>query len=316
MELIKQNKTKNTLQLTFIDLFCGIGGIRQAFERNDCKCVFASEIDKYASSVYYENYLEVPFGDIGLINSNDIPKFDILTAGFPCQPFSVGGLRKGFDDNRGLAIFDIFRILNHHKPQAFLLENVKGLLVGKQKDNFNFIINTLQELGYFVSFDVLSAKNFGLAQNRERLYIVGFLEKNNFKFPSGCRTKTRISDFLDNSVDDKYTISNTLLAGLERRSSNNKSKNIGFRHKINSPSDEYTNTITARYFKDGRDCLIKQDNKNPRKLTPKEVARLQGFKEDFKMPVSDSRAYQLLGNSVAINVVEAIAKKMVEFLKK
>lgn len=299
----------------FIDLFAGIGGIRLAFEQNGFKCVFSSEMDKYAAKTYEANFDEKPFGDITKINEKDIPEFDILAAGFPCQPFSLAGKQKGFDDEiRGTLFFDILRILKHHKPKVFLLENVKNLVSHDKGNTFKIILNKLKELNYNVFHKVLNAKDFGLPQNRARIYIVGFLDNVNFTFPEPTFVPTLLSSILEPVVDSKYTISDKLWAGHQKRKLEHARKGNGFGYRIFDSNSIYTSTLSARYYKDGSEILINQNGKNPRKLTTREASALQGFPKDFTIPVSDTNAYKQFGNSVAVPVVTAIVEKIKETL--
>jgi len=304
-----------------IDLFAGIGGIRRGFEQasnGHIECVFTSEWDKYAAKTYTTNYpRETVHGDITLIDEKNIPEHDILLAGFPCQPFSQAGLKKGFSDTRGTLFFDIERILIEKKPQAFLLENVKRLRTHDKGNTLSTILKHLKKAGYNnVKYEVLKARDFGLPQNRERIFIVGFLDKNiNFEFPKPTGAPIRVGDILEKRVDAKYTISDKLWEGHKRRKRENKLKGKGFGYGIVDQNSEYTNTISARYYKDGSEILIRQKNKNPRKLTPREAARLQGFPDTFKIEVSNNQAYKQFGNSVAVNVVEAVAKNMLSALE-
>ena len=303
-----------------IDLFAGIGGIRRGFENastKNIKCVFTSEWDKYSQITYRKNYPnEEIFGDITKINEKQIPKHDILLAGFPCQAFSQAGLGKGFLDTRGTLFFDIERILIEKQPKAFLLENVKRLKTHDQGKTLKTIIKHLKKAGYKnISIKVLRARDFGLPQNRERIFIVGFLdEKIEFEFPKPILNKTSVGDILESSVDDKYTISDKLWTGHRRRKRENKLKGKGFGYGIVDKNSEYTNTLSARYFKDGSEILLSQQGLNPRKLTPRECARLQGFPDSFKIPVSDTQAYRQFGNSVAVNVIEKVAEQMLKHL--
>lgn len=303
---------------TFIDLFAGIGGIRLAFQKQGGTCVFSSEWDKFAQQTYAENFGEVPAGDIRLIDEKDIPKHDVLTAGFPCQPFSHAGLKMGFDDTRGTLFFDIARIIRHHKPKLVLLENVKGFLSHDKGNTFQVVKSILEELGYEVHAKVLNAKDFGVPQNRERIYIVAINRQLTnslpFSFPKSRTSKKLVGDILEPRVPDKYTISDRLWAGHQRRLEEHRARGNGFGYSIFSSKSEYTSTISARYYKDGSEILISQRNKNPRKITPREAARLQGFPESFRIPVSDAQAYRQFGNSVAVPVVNAIAKQMVILL--
>jgi len=318
VKMTKSLQSKNTIKI--IDLFAGIGGIRLGFQNattRKIECVFASEWNKYSVQTYHANYgLEVVHGDITEVDEKDIPHHDILLAGFPCQPFSQAGLKKGFEDTRGTLFFDIARILKEKQPKAFLLENVKQLRGHDKGRTLEVIVETLKEIGYTnIHYTLLKARDFGLPQNRERLYIVGFLDDSiDFIFPTPTHKVTKVGDILDAQVDDKYTISDKLWAGHKRRKENNKKNGKGFGYRVFDENSEYTSTISARYYKDGSEILISQKNKNPRKLTPVEAARLQGFPVDFKIPVSDTQAYQQFGNSVPVNVIEAIAKEMLKHI--
>lgn len=304
-----------------IDLFAGIGGIRRGFENvsnGDVSCVFTSEWDKFAQQTYSANYPdETIHGDITLINPITIPSHDILLAGFPCQPFSQAGLKKGFADTRGTLFFHIEEILRVKKPQAFLLENVKQLKTHDKGRTLTTIIEHLKMIGYSnVQYKVLRARDFGLPQNRERIYIVGFLDDTvRFDFPEPICTPTSVGAILESEVDDKYTISDKLWEGHQRRKIANKANGKGFGYGLFNSVSEYTNTISARYYKDGSEILIEQKDKNPRKLTPREAARLQGFPESFVIPVSDNQAYKQFGNSVAVNVVQRVAEQMLKHIQ-
>ena len=304
--------------LKIIDLFAGIGGIRMGFEQafGAVECVFSSEIDKFAVQTYATNYGEERiYGDITQVNENSIPDHDVLLAGFPCQPFSQAGLKKGFSDTRGTLFFDIERILLTKKPKAFLLENVKQLKGHDQGRTLKIILEHLTNAGYELHVQVLSAKDFGIPQNRERIYIVGFLEHGlGFSFTSGNGKSVKVGDILEKDVDEKYTISDRLWQGHQRRKVENKLNGKGFGYGLFSAFSPYTNTISARYYKDGSEILIEQEGKNPRKITPREAARLQGFPESFKIPVSDAQAYRQFGNSVCVSVIREIAIKMKEAL--
>lgn len=303
-----------------IDLFAGIGGIRRGFENASFKnieCVFTSEWDKYSKITYEKNYPnEEVFGDITKIDEKLIPNHDILLAGFPCQAFSQAGLGKGFSDTRGTLFFDIERILIKKQPKAFLLENVKRLKTHDDGKTLKTIIKHLKKAGYKnISIQVLRARDFGLPQNRERIFIVGFLdEKIKFEFPKPILTKTSVGNILQSRVDDKYTISDKLWTGHKRRKRENKLKGKGFGYGIVDKNSEYTNTLSARYYKDGSEILLSQQGLNPRKLTPRECARLQGFPDSFKIPVSDTQAYRQFGNSVPVNVIEKVAEQILKHL--
>ena len=282
-----------------------------------CECVFSSEIDKYAIQTYKANFNEVPSGDITKIDAKDIPSFDILLAGFPCQAFSIAGKRQGFADTRGTMFFEIQRILEHHKPKCFMLENVKGLTNHNQGRTFNTILDILQyQLKYKVFYKILNAKNFGMPQNRERIIIVGFLDHDiDFKFPEPTGEKTRLGDILESNVDAKYTISDKIWASHQRRKEENRKKGNGFGYCLFDENSEYTSTISARYYKDGSEILIKQEGKNPRRLTPREAARLQGFPDDFKLVCSDVQCYKQFGNSVPTKMIGAVAEEIVKTLR-
>lgn len=340
---------KNLSSFTFIDLFAGIGGIRLPFQELGGKCVFTSEWDKFAQKTYAANFAELPYGDITAIAASGIPCHDILLAGFPCQSFSMAGLRKGFLDTRGTMFFQIQKILAYHRPKAFLLENVKQLKGHDKGRTLKTILAILRghhdvsipddvplsdelreslktKLDYSVGYRVLSATDFGVPQKRERIYIVGFdrsicneddisqmfdqLEKND---------KKSLGQILEDnsSVPDKYTISDRLLAGHERRKKEQKEKGNGFGYSLFSHNSLYCNTLSARYYKDGSEILIDQSDigKNPRKLTPRECARIQGFPEKFRLDaVSDVQLYKQFGNSVSVPVIRSIAKEMVKIL--
>lgn len=304
-----------------IDLFAGIGGTRIAFHNtNKVNFVFSSEFDNFAQKTYKANFGEMPSGDITQISSSEIPVHDILIAGFPCQAFSQAGKQLGFEDTRGTLFFDIARILNEKRPKSFLLENVKNLVRHDKGKTFKVIKNTLLELGYSVHHKVLRARDFGVPQNRERIYIVGF-DKNqvsnydSFKFPKPTYEPTKLGNILENNANEKYTISDKLWEGHQRRKAEHQNKGNGFGYTLFNADSEYTNTISARYYKDGSEILIEQKGKNPRKLTPRETARLQGFPENFIIPVSDTQAYKQFGNSVAVPVVEKIALQLIKVLE-
>ena len=296
--------------LKFIDLFAGIGGIRMGFQDYFGECVFSSEWDKYSQMTYEANFGHKPNGDITQINENDIPNFDILLGGFPCQPFSNAGLKQGFEDIRGTLFFDIARIIKHHKPKIIFLENVKGLKSHNGGNTFKTIENTLKDMGYNLHSAILNAKNFGVPQNRERIYIVGFLENIDFSFPVPPKHDIKLGDILETKVDDKYTLSDRLWAGHQKRKQEHLTKGNGFGYSIFNQNSSYTSTISARYYKDGSEILIEQKDKNPRKITPREASRLQGFPENFIIPVSDNQAYKQFGNSVAVPVIKAIAEQI------
>ncbi len=305
----------------YIDLFAGIGGIRIPFQELDGACVFTSEWDSFAQKTYLMNFGGEIYGDITKVCiEKDIPDFDILLGGFPCQPFSQAGLHKGFSDTRGTLFFNIEEIIREKRPKAFLLENVKQLKGHDHGRTYKVIEEHLKALDYTVTSAVLRAGDFGVPQNRERIYIVGFDKKYyglsdnyEFTFPDPPKTPTRLGNILEKKVDPKYTISERLYDGHKRRKEEHKKKGNGFGFSVFNANSEYTNTLSARYYKDGSEILIEQGNDiPPRKLTPRECARLQGFPEEFIIPVSDTRAYKQFGNSVAVPVIREIAKNMLD----
>ncbi len=311
-----------TAEFKMIDLFAGIGGTRLGFyQTGKVNIVFSSEWNKFSQKTYKANFGEVPNGDITQINEKDIPDHDILVGGFPCQAFSLAGKKKGFEDTRGTMFFEIARILKEKKPKAFLLENVKNLVNHDNGNTFKVITNTLDELGYEVYPMIFKAKDFGVPQNRERIYIVGFnrqkvLNYLDFKAPACTNSKTRVGDILEKEVDEKYTISDKLWQGHQARKEKNKQAGKGFGYSLFTKNSPYTSTLSARYYKDGSEILIDQgENKNPRKITPREASRLQGFPENFIIPVSDAQAYMQFGNSVAVPVIHAIAEQIIKVLE-
>lgn len=309
----------NNARYKMIDLFAGIGGTRLGFyQTNAVDVVFSSEWDKFAQKTYLANYGEMPFGDITKIDAKDIPDHDILVGGFPCVAFSRAGKRRGFEDSRGTLFFDIARILKEKKPKCFLLENVKNLVGHDNGKTIQTILEVLDDLNYRVFYKVLCAKDFGVPQNRERIYLVGFREdmisEREFNFPEPTFEVTSVGQILETDPSDKYTISDKLWEGHQRRKVNNKKQGKGFGYGIVNSKSKYTNTISARYYKDGSEILVEQKGKNPRKITPREAARLQGFPEEFIIPVSDCQAYKQFGNSVAVPVVHAIAENMISML--
>lgn len=339
-------------KFTFIDLFAGIGGIRLPFQELGGKCVYTSEWDKFSQKTYASNFGELPAGDITKVSAKNIPSHDILLAGFPCQSFSQAGLKKGFNDTRGTMFFEIQRIIAEKRPKAFLLENVKQLKGHDKGKTLKTILEILEgksnveipenvpmseesraalskKLNYQVFYKVLRAADFGVPQNRERIFIVGFdksyfgsdIDFNEiFTWPEKSGIKTNVGTILENhfSIDDKYTISEKLLAGHIRRKEQHKKKGNGFGYSLFDNESEYTNTISARYYKDGSEILIDQSHigKRPRKLTPRECARLQGFPEEFVVDaVSDTQSYRQFGNSVAVPVVRAVSKKLLNCME-
>ena len=371
-------------KFTFIDLFAGIGGFHQAMHSFGGKCVFASEWDKYARISYEANYNEIEPGlfekdeegkykyfneDINDANPQDIPNFDVCCGGFPCQAFSIAGLKRGFEDTRGTLFFNIANIVKYkkehdHAPKVLFMENVKGLKMHDKGNTLKVILATLDELDYGYKVEVINAKYFGVPQNRERLFIIAWDKKQipdgDFKFPYGIdkdgktiydkeRAKTdcietHISDIfephfsLDNPEDrnSMVTISDRMWIGHQERKKRNKENGKGFGYSLFRPEATYCSTISARYWKDGSEILIDQSEYglNPRKLTPVEAGRLQGYNIDgkgwenpntsatvhqqipFKIAVSKKEAYHQFGNSVAVPVIKRLAQEIVNQLLK
>lgn len=317
-----------TPKFKFIDLFAGIGGIRMAFQNLGGKCVFTSEWDTYSKKTYDANFGEVPFGDITKIPENEIPDHDILLGGFPCQPFSIAGVSKknalgrahGFlDETQGTLFFDVARIIKHKMPKAFMLENVKNLVSHDKGKTFTIIKETLKELGYSIHFKVLDGQHF-VPQHRERIIIVGFNNnifkgEETFEFPKMGDTKFAIRDILEKEVDPKYTLSDKLWNYLQEYAKKHKAKGNGFGFGLTN-LDGISRTMSARYYKDGAEILIPQDGLNPRRLTPRECARLQGFPDSFLIPVSDNQAYKQFGNSVVTPLIQAVGKNIIKEILK
>lgn len=312
----------------FIDLFAGIGGMRLAFEKAGGRCVYSSEWNRYSQQTYFANFGDQPDGDITKVKASDIPDHDILVAGFPCQPFSIAGVSKknslgratGFQDKtQGTLFFDVCRILQEKRPKAFLLENVKNLCSHDKGRTFRIIRESLDELDYEIFYSVLDGQNY-VPQHRERILIVGFDRErygNNIGFEFDLHPVTPkpvMKNILDTQVEDKYTLSDKLWTYLQNYASKHKAAGNGFGFGIAAPNG-VSRTLSARYYKDGSEILIAQPGKNPRRLTPRECARLQGFPEDFKIPVSDTQAYQQFGNSVVVPLMADVAGLIVKKLE-
>ncbi|MFN0122694.1 MAG: DNA (cytosine-5-)-methyltransferase [Blastocatellia bacterium] len=309
-------------RFTFIDLFAGIGGFRLAFERAGGRCLFSSEWDGFAAKTYEANFGERPDGDMTKIAAEDVPNHMILTAGVPCQPFSIAGVSKnnalgrrhGFEHaTQGTLFFDVARIIAHKRPQAFVIENVKNLRNHDRGRTFAVIMQTLrEELGYHVPEpQIIDARNL-VPQHRERIYIVGFRnpkEANRFKWPIIEDQQPSFKNILDMEVNGKYTLSDKLWQYLRDYADKHRAKGNGFGFGL-TDLDGIARTLSARYYKDGSEILVPQQGKNPRRLTPRECARLMGFPEEFQIVCSDTRAYKQFGNAVVVPVVEALAKAM------
>lgn len=314
--------------ISFIDLFAGIGGMRIAFESAGVCCVYSSEWNKYSQQTYYTNFGVQPDGDITKISAENIPDHDILVAGFPCQPFSIAGVSKkqslgratGFEDKtQGTLFFDICRILKAKRPKAFMLENVKNLCSHDKGRTFKIIQESLAELNYKIFYQIVDGRDY-VPQHRERIVIIGFDmsrygEDIDFSFDLKPLEKPPVlRDILEAEVDDKYTLSDKLWIYLKNYAAKHREAGNGFGYGI-APLDGITRTISARYYKDGSEILIEQEGKNPRRLTPRECARLQGFPDSFKIPVSDTQAYRQFGNSVVVPLMTEIAKLVVSKLE-
>ncbi|MEI8129531.1 MAG: DNA cytosine methyltransferase [bacterium] len=321
-------------KFTFIDLFAGIGGMRIAFQNLGGKCVFSSEIDDYAQKTYALNFGDIPEGDITKINEKDIPDHDILVGGFPCQAFSIAGKRGGFKDTRGTLFFDVARIIKEKQPKAFFLENVKGLTNHRSGKTLATILNVLREdLGYIVPEPkVMNAKNFGVPQNRERIFIVGFRADmkvcaKDFQYPEPTDTTKCIADIMEKKpVSAKYYLSTKYLECLENHKQRNEAKGNGFGYEIKDING-VSNTIVTGGMGRERNLIIDKrlkdftpvthiqgevNRQGIRKMTPREWARLQGFPDNFKIEVADVRAYKQFGNSVAIPAIQATAEKLIQ----
>lgn len=336
-------------QYTGIDLFCGIGGFRLAMEENNVKCVFSSDIDSFAQQTYNANFGEIPVGDITKIEAKDIPHFDILTAGFPCQPFSYAGLCEGFkDQTRGTLFFDICRILSYHKPKMFFLENVKGLVSHKGGKTLDVILKNLKKLGYDVHWTILSSLDYGLPQKRERWYCVGFDKRVSFEFPAKIDSKPTLRDIVDlsdNTASLKLTKfeMDRIKFHFEHRKEQERVQHDNSKYEPNTKKGKYgvfsyqkPDGSLRFHVGDAAKTQIQEafyaclDTYAPtiiagrtpklwdigRKLSVLESKRLQGFPDDFIMPVSDNQAYKQLGNSVSVPIIKMILKNMIYYYNK
>ena len=338
-----ENSSDNTTAFRFIDLFAGIGGIRLGFEANGGKCVFTSEWNKFAQKTYMENFPQDTnhtfVGDITTVDEQDIPDHDVLLAGFPCQPFSIAGVSKknamgkphGFEcTTQGTLFFDVARIIAEKRPKAFLLENVKNLLSHDKGNTFKVIIETLEkELGYVVHHKVIDGQHF-VPQHRERILIVGFKEETDFTWDDlqlPEKGAVKMSSILHSQngeeeaeepytegskakINAKYTLTSNLWTYLQGYAEKHRKAGNGFGFGL-VDNDSVARTLSARYYKDGSEILVSQGKrKRPRRLTPRECARLMGFPEHFKIPVSDTQAYRQFGNSVVMPVMQEVARIM------
>jgi DNA (cytosine-5)-methyltransferase 1 len=308
----------------FIDLFCGIGGFRIAFERAGGRCVFSSDYDKFSQQTYEANFGEKPHGDINDVAVADIPAHEILCGGFPCQPFSIAGVSKklslgrkhGFQDvKQGNLFFSIADILHFHRPAAFVLENVKNLKGHDGGKTFEIIYRTLTEhLGYTVYHKIIDAQSV-VPQHRERIFLVGFRERRHFEFPQFPAAGPKLGSILEPKPDPKYTLTDHLWNYLQRYAEKHRAAGNGFGFGLVTKRD-VARTLSARYHKDGSEILIAQNGaRNPRRLTPRECARLMGYPDTFKIVVSDTQAYRQFGNSVVMPIVEQLAKSVCAALR-
>jgi DNA (cytosine-5)-methyltransferase 1 len=349
----KSLNQKLAYNFEFIDLFAGIGGMRRGFDAIGGKCIFTSEWNKYAQQTYLANFPHnddhIMAGDITKVNEADIPNHDVLLAGFPCQPFSIAGVSKknalgkkhGFScETQGTLFFDVARIIEYHRPGAFLLENVKNLVNHNQGKTFRIIHDVLKnDLGYHLQWKVINAKCL-VPQHRERIFIAGFRGETSFSFDDidlndplyGPKLKSILhpedgseqpeGHFTEGSrasVSSKYTLTDHLWQYLQDYAEKHRKKGNGFGYGLFGP-DDIARTLSARYYKDGSEILIRQENLNPRRLTPRECSRIMGFdkpsESSFKIVVSDTQAYRQFGNAVVVPVVEAIARHMAPWILK
>ena len=302
-------------KLKFIDLFCGIGGFRIAFEeaceenKIQAECVFSSDIDKYAQESYEANFGEKPAGDITKISEKDIPNHDILFAGFPCQPFSIIGQMKGLNDTRGTLFFDIARIIKEKEPKAFILENVKQLVGHDKGKTLKVIVKSLKDLGYHVQYSVLNALDFGLPQKRERVVIVGHKEPILFTFPNPEKPYKSLTEILENKVDKKYFASDYIKAKRKEKHTSSYYPSIWHENKSGNICS-YPFSCALRSGASHNYLLVNGE----RRLTPREMFRLQGFPDWYKIIVSDAQAKKQAGNAVPVNMIKAVAQKLLPYV--
>lgn len=318
----------------FIDLFCGLGGFRIGFERNGFECVFSSDFDKHIQNTYETNFGERPFGDITKVDPKLIPNFDVLTGGFPCQPFSISGKKKGFEDTRGTLFFDICRILEEKKPKVIVLENVKHFIHHDKKKTINTVLGSLQELGYNINYKILNTRNFGLPQNRERIFIVGSLF-GSFDFDLMKQTKSKpLKHLLDTSGEFEYLNDEdfTMLDEKDVVHQPSGLKFVGYRNKKGFQSgirpntehlsrvhrqpnriysiDGYHPTIPSQESS-GRFFIYIPDEDRVRKLTINECFKIMGFDENYKKISSTGQLYRQIGNSVGVNITDELSKQII-----
>lgn len=311
-------------QFTFIDLFAGIGGMRLGFEGANARCVWSNDNDKFCATTYRENFKDSNFilKDIREIDPLTVPDFDILCAGFPCQAFSIAGVSSriklsrphGFEDKtQGTLFFEIIRIINTKRPKVVFLENVPHLVRHDNGKTFTIIREAIEELGYSFYYKIVNAGAV-VPQRRKRVFMIGFQDKTlNFVFPELPQLNPKLKSILEENVSDKYTHTDHAWELILQHTEKHRLKGHGFGHKVVDP-EEQSGTLTARYYKDGSEILIPQNGKNPRRLTPRECARLQGFPDGFKIPVSDGQAWKQFGNAVTVPVVKVLAEAVIHTL--
>lgn len=318
-------------KFTFIDLFAGMGGFRLAMQAQGGKCVFSSEWNAFSQKTYFANFGDMPFGDITKeVTKSYIPEhFDVLCAGFPCQPFSIAGVSKkkslgretGFKDKtQGTLFFDVADIISRHRPKAFYLENVKNLTSHDKGNTFRVIRETLEELNYSLHYQVMDGQTY-VPQHRERIMIVGFDKERyhgneKFEFPEQHEATRSIKEILDPNIDPKYTLSDKLWAYLQNYAEKHRAKGNGFGFGL-VDLNGITRTLSARYYKDGSEILIPQeDGKNPRRLSPRECARLMGYPDEYMIDrVSDVQAYRQCGNSVIVPLITAVSEQIIKTME-
>lgn len=330
LRMLGENHRPQNNRFTFIDLFAGIGGMRIGFESAGGVCVYSSEWNKYSQKTYMRNFGDEPDGDITKVDARTIPDHDVLVAGFPCQPFSIAGVSKkqslgretGFKDKtQGTLFFDVCRILAVKRPKGFLLENVKNLCSHDNGTTFRIITEALQELNYKVCWSIQDGQNY-VPQHRERILIVGFdrdrygdLPDFSFDLLHPVSPAPVLADILETEADKKYTLSDKLWNYLQAYAAKHKAAGNGFGYGLPDLKGA-SRTLSARYYKDGSEILIKQENGNPRRLTPRECARLQGFPDTFAIPVSDTQAYKQFGNSVVVPLIADVASLIYDEIQK
>lgn len=317
--------------IKFIDLFCGLGGFRLALEELGAECVFSSDIDKYARDTYKENFGEYPTGDITVVDEKDIPEHDILCAGFPCQPFSIGGKRLGFEDTRGTLFFDVLRILKEKRPSAFFLENVAGLCNHDSGRTMNTIINCLEDIGYITFYKVINAKDVGYPQNRARWYCVGFdrdkftgiTEDYDFPFPKKKELKYTIDSLIDSNVSSDYTVTPTceknIYTHLQKfiNSSRYDESHVLIANEVrksrcNFRCDGISPCLTAKMGTGGNNVPVVVRKK--RKLTERECLRIMGYPDSYKIRKNFNQSYKQIGNSVVVPIVKDISEELIKII--